>query len=377
MRDPKVRRHIAVMAARLMYARQESEYFTAKRKAAAQLGVSYRYDPQVLPSNREIRDEIQALAMLHEGPARAADLAAMRLAALRMMRLLAPYHPHLIGSVATGHVRHGSDIDLHVFSASPSGLAHLLEMRGFRCEIEHKRIIKHNQERIFTHIHVADRFSFELTVYAPELRNYVFKSSITGRPIERLRAAQLEQLVMREHPDADLAVDLATDPAAGEDGPMQPDPYTLWPLLLAPLADVRQSAAYHPEGDALYHSLQAFELAREQSPYDVELITAALLHDVGKAIDPPDHVAAGLEALDGTLTQREEFLIRHHMDAQALRSGTLGAKLARRLRTSEWFDDLLALREIDDAARVRGAIVCPVEEAVEYLRGLGEEEWEA
>ncbi len=93
MRDPKIRRHIAVMAARLMYAREESEYFTAKRKAAAQLGADFRYDPRVLPSNREIRDEIQALALLHEGPGRAADLADMRVAALRIMRLLAAYHP--------------------------------------------------------------------------------------------------------------------------------------------------------------------------------------------------------------------------------------------------------------------------------------------
>ena len=82
--------------------------------------------------------------------------------------------------------------------------------------------------------------------------------------------------------------------------PPQPDPYTLWPLLLAPLADVKQNPAYHPEGDALYHSLQAFELARAEFPYDHELIAAALLHDVGKAIDPQDHVAAGLEALEGT-----------------------------------------------------------------------------
>jgi predicted nucleotidyltransferase len=370
MRDPKIRRHIAVMAARLMYAREESEYFTAKRKAAAQLGADFRYDPRVLPSNREIRDEIQALALLHEGPTRAADLADMRVAALRIMRLLAAYHPHLIGSVATGHVRRGSDIDLHVFSASPSGLAHLLEMQGFRCEIEHKRVIKHNQERLFTHIHVADRFNFELTVYAPELRNYVFRSSITGGPIVRLTTAQLEQLVAREHPDAELG--------GGEDGPARPDPYTLWPLLLGPLADVRQSAKYHPEGDALYHSLQAFELARERFPYDVELSTAALLHDVGKAIEPREHVAAGLEALEGTLTEREEFLIRHHMDALAYRAGTLGAKLTRRLRASEWFEDLLALREIDDAARVRGAAVCTVEEAVEYLQELGETgEWGA
>ena len=39
----------------------------AKRKAARQFGVDYRYRPKDLPSNREIRDQVQILAALHEG----------------------------------------------------------------------------------------------------------------------------------------------------------------------------------------------------------------------------------------------------------------------------------------------------------------------
>jgi hypothetical protein len=53
----------------------------------------------------------------------------------------------------------------------------------------------------------------------------------------------------------------------------------------------------HPEGDALYHSLQVFELARCEAPWDRDLAAAALLHDVGKAIDRRDHVIA--EAFHG------------------------------------------------------------------------------
>ena len=54
----------------------------------------------------------------------------------------------------------------------------------------------------------------------------------------------------------------------------------------------------HPEGDVLYHSLQVFELARQALPYDEDFLLAALLHDVGKAIDRREHVAAALEALE-------------------------------------------------------------------------------
>ena len=88
MADERIRRQIALLAARLMYDRQESEYFTAKRKAARQLGVEYRYRPRDLPSNAEIRDQIQALANLLEGDKRKENLKDMRLAALSMMRRL-------------------------------------------------------------------------------------------------------------------------------------------------------------------------------------------------------------------------------------------------------------------------------------------------
>jgi hypothetical protein len=64
-------------------------------------------------------------------------------------------------------------------------------------------------------------------------------------------------------------------------------------MLLLPLENVQQSERFHPEGDVLYHSLQIFELAREHRPYDEEFLLAALLHDVGKGLDPAGHVGAG------------------------------------------------------------------------------------
>jgi len=145
--------------------------------------------------------------------------------------------------------------------------------------------------------------------------------------------------------------------------------------LLPPLEKVKQDPDWHPEGDALYHSLQAFEIARQEHPHDFEMIACALLHDVGKAIDPHDHVAAGLEALEGTLSERETFLIAHHMEAHAYLDGTLGAKIRRRLTDSEWFDDLMVLNDIDQRARERGAVVCTVAEALTFLAALDESEY--
>src|SRR5207248_6436219 len=140
----------AFLAAQMMYRRSESEYFTAKRKAARQLGVEYRHRPGDLPSNKEIRDQIQAMARMHEGPKRLEHLRDMRVDALRVMWLLARFRPRLIGSVRTGHVRKGSDIDIHIFGDSLSLVTDTLQEHEFQYDIELKRIIKHGEERVFT-----------------------------------------------------------------------------------------------------------------------------------------------------------------------------------------------------------------------------------
>jgi hypothetical protein len=131
MSDVKVRQAIALEAARLMYERVESEYYTPKRKAAKRLcrrGVK----PNDLPSNAEIREQIQVFARIHEGDKRTEHLRAMRLEALRLMRLLRQFKPRLIGSVMTGHVRKGSDIDIHAFSDSAHLVADLLQQEGLQ-----------------------------------------------------------------------------------------------------------------------------------------------------------------------------------------------------------------------------------------------------
>src|ERR1700722_10642522 len=129
MPTDKLRQAIAFEAARLMYERVETEYFTAKRKAARRLcrrGVK----PEDLPSNAEIRDQIQMFARLHEGDRRLENLKEMRLEALRLMRLLRAYRPRLIGSVMTGHVRKGSDIDIHIFCDNVGLITDLMEQEG-------------------------------------------------------------------------------------------------------------------------------------------------------------------------------------------------------------------------------------------------------
>jgi predicted HD phosphohydrolase len=383
MNHSKLRRQIAWEAARLMYSREESEYFTAKKKAARSICKGW-VKPADLPSNVEVRDQVQMLARMLEGDSRTDNLLAMRLAALAMMRRLAPFRPRLIGSVLTGHVRQGSDIDLHVFSDTAEAITHLLDQDGLDYTVERKQIRKHDEERIFTHVHLVGaasraapqlarsasarqtywNFPIELTIYAANQAHYVFKSSITGKAIERASIAQLEQFLAREYPDLDLA-------AAEEEAANQVDRFQVFESLLLPLENVKGPLKYHPEGDMLYHSLQVFDHACDNLAYDEEFLTAALLHDVGKAIDATDHVGSGLEALNGFITERTAWLIEHHMIAHQLADGNLGARARRRLEQSEHFSDLILLGECDRAGRQPGVEAPELEEAIQYLRELG------
>ncbi len=151
------------------------------------------------------------------------------------------------------------------------------------------------------------------------------------------------------------------------------DRFALYKMRLLPLEAVKQNPKYHPEGDALYHSLQVFELAREVRPYDEEFLLAALLHDVGKAIDPHDHVAAALESLRGAITERTTWLIEHHMDLMNAREKPMRSKLKRELELSEYYEDLKLLRELDEAGRVPGQPAISVDEALAYLKSLEDE----
>ena len=368
MADPRIRRQITLRAAQLMYERSETEYFSAKRKAARELGIDHRFRPHDLPSNSEIRDEIQTLAELLEGDKRHERLRDMRLDALRLMRRIARFEPRLIGSVWTGHIRKGSDIDIHVFTDHLSMLTALLDDHGAPYEIERKRVVKFGEERVFTHIHVFDRHTYELTVYPEEKIGYVFKSSITGQPIEKATIATLERKLRDEHPEADLdsEVERLEDHL---------DRFELYRMLLFPLETVKQNPKWHPEGDALYHSLQVFQLARHERPWDEEFLLAALLHDVGKAIDPSDHTGAGLEALEGAITERTHWLIERHMDALAYRSHELDREERLALEGSEHFDDLMLLRDCDDRGREVGIETITLDETLKYLRSLADESY--
>ncbi|MEW4453152.1 HD domain-containing protein [Bremerella sp. JC817] len=366
MTEPsKLRRQITHQAARLLYDRQESEYYHAKMKAARRVQRGWVKEAD-LPSNAEIRDEVQSMARMFEGDNRLENLLAMRLEARRMMLILERFRPRIVGSVLTGHVRKGSDIDIHVFSDSISAVTAALEAENIRYDVERKHVNKPGAEGVYVHIHIREQFPFELTVRGSKEVSIVSKSSITGKPQERMSLAEFDLFLHETYEEGEYTEGMAVVEN-------QIDRFLQYEALLLPLENVKQSPKWHPEGDALYHSLQVFDLAREKLPYDEEFLLAALLHDVGKGIDPLNHVEAGLEMLADHITQRTHWLIAHHMDAGQILEGTLGARAKRRLKESEDYEELILLARCDREGRRQGVEASELEEAIDYLRQLSYE----
>jgi HD superfamily phosphodiesterase len=137
--------------------------------------------------------------------------------------------------------------------------------------------------------------------------------------------------------------------------------------LLQSLSGISQSPAFHPEGDALFHSLQVFDHALA-STRDPVLLAAALFHDVGKAIDGPTHDVEGAELLDGLLDTEVCWLVAHHLDL--LREP---AKTKRRLAGTSRLSLLQQLRRFDLAGRDPTARVRDETWAVDTLFSIAAE----
>lgn len=152
-----------------------------------------------------------------------------------------------------------------------------------------------------------------------------------------------------------------------------PTPYAELRTLLAPLAHVRMPPATHPEGDALYHSLQAFEIVRVAVPYDIELMTAALVHEVGRAIDPYEPHAAGLGELVDLTTERTLWLLVELPNELRRLDGELGARATRRLSAHEDAATLTTLAQADRDARVCGNPAPDLDEALAVLIALDDD----
>ncbi len=119
--------------------------------------------------------------------------------------------------------------------------------------------------------------------------------------------------------------------------------------LIENLDGVKQPILYHPETDALQHSLQVFFIARSKSN-DHSLVLAALLHDVGKSISLNGHAQLSVEMIKDFSFMNEKiiWLVRNHLRVSYYLSGEMKKQSKiDKLVNSKCFSSLLELRKFD------------------------------
>ncbi|MFM7206859.1 MAG: hypothetical protein ACKO4T_09340 [Planctomycetaceae bacterium] len=158
--------------------------------------------------------------------------------------------------------------------------------------------------------------------------------------------------------------------AAASLRPLTGDRFDAIAAVVAVLASVRQDPVRCPEGDVLEHSLQVFDLVFQESPFDEELLTAALVHDLGRALDRAAPVPAAVAALGDLITPRTRWLIESLADARAHGDRTLGHRARRRLEVHPDFHDAILLADADRRAHQRGYPAPTLDEAIGILREL-------
>lgn len=193
-RDEQLRRTIAVEAARIMVDQGVDDFLLAKRKAADRFGVR---NQSVLPNNAEIQAAVIEHQRLFQAESHAQQLADQRMCSLRLMRLLAPFNPHLAGAVLSGAATAHSDLELHVFTDRATDIStRLLELGIAHGHAEHR--FRHDAERQLSYPSfkfMAGEQAVEVIVFPVTGIRQAPHSPVDGKPMQRADISTVEQLL--------------------------------------------------------------------------------------------------------------------------------------------------------------------------------------
>jgi len=190
-----LRQKIAKEAAILLYTGQEKEYKQAKMRAAENLGV------KILPSNREVAEELDRLAQELEGEEREKRLIEMRKTALQTMKVLKKFNPRLIGSVWRGTANKNSDIDILILHDDPEQIIATLENAGFSIRRTERQTTEKRGERKHSFHIFLENLGYEIEIVVKPLEEAEIeeKCEIYGDKLTGLSIEELEK-VLRENP---------------------------------------------------------------------------------------------------------------------------------------------------------------------------------
>lgn len=354
MQSKRLRREIADQAARLLAAGRESDFTTAKRRAARILGV--RFTAQDFPSNREIRDAWERIDAIGESGRLVVEPHRMRVAALRVMRVLRRFSPRLVGPAAEGDVRTGAETVLDVEAERLQDVSVALAAAGVAGEFADGAPREPPGPRLGALL-VRDEYDMKVRVFSPGA------SSGGGLSLDAL---QRELEVRSPNLEAELDGMDAVE-----------DRFEVLEDLLRGLEDVRGRGVEEAERDPLQHALRMFELARRERDYDEEFLTACLVHNVGRLTRSPEPLRESGKLLDRLVTRRTQSLVRG-LELTFRDPPPSDAEIAA-AAGAENVEDVRLLAALERKARRGGAPPeITIESAIERLRALDRgDSWDA
>ena len=121
--------------------------------------------------------------------------------------------------------------------------------------------------------------------------------------------------------------------------------------LLDKCENVIEEKRYHPEPNLLIHLLQTFHYAKRET-IDVDLLLAALLHDVGKTIISLGHENESIDLLQNHISCKTSWLIKNHMRVWTYILGDMMRQgKCKELVEHPWFPELVQLARFDKLGR--------------------------
>jgi hypothetical protein len=189
------RSRIAHIAARLMAEDGMENYALAKRKAARQAGTP---DTRDLPTNDEIDDALRIYQQIYHQEEHRERLRELRESALRTMRELSRFNPHLTGPVLSGNAGRYADINLQLFTDDAKAVELYLIGRGIQYKAGQSRLYA-GGEPLTVPVYDVSIGGAEIEIAVLSMRELrgPLRTSAGGKAIERAKPQAVEALLAK------------------------------------------------------------------------------------------------------------------------------------------------------------------------------------
>lgn len=169
------------------------DYALAKRKAARQAGAP---DSRDLPGNDEIDAALKLYRDIHQPDTHRERLRELRQAAVRAMREMIHFNPHLTGAVLSGNAGKYADVNLQLFTDNDKAVEMFLIDRGISYRVTQTRLYAGEAPRTVPVFTVSDGgVDIEIVVLSSQDLRHPLKTSLAGKAMDRAKIGAVEQLL--------------------------------------------------------------------------------------------------------------------------------------------------------------------------------------